>query len=106
MSKIRLKKGDTVEVIAGRDLGKQGKILKVDPVHNKVTIEGINRVRKHQRPTRALPQGGILNVETPMSASNVMLVCTKCQDPTRVGIMYLDNGEKVRTCKKCGEVID
>ncbi|NLU50810.1 MAG: 50S ribosomal protein L24 [Syntrophomonadaceae bacterium] len=103
---MKIRKGDTIEVIAGRDLGKRGKVLKVDPERNRVVVEGINKVKKHQKPTRTLPQGGILNIEAPVHASNVMLVCTKCQSPTRVGRKFLENGEKVRVCRKCGEVID
>jgi len=104
--KVRLKKGDTVLVLAGKDAGRKGKILKVTPDKGKVTVEGINRVRKHQRPTRALPQGGILRIEAALDASNVMLVCGKCDRPTRIGSKILANGEKVRCCKKCGEVLE
>lgn len=106
MGNVKIKKGDTVQVITGKDLGKKGKVLKVDPASKRVVVEGINRVKKHQKPSRTLPQGGILQIESPLNISNVMLVCTKCQEPTRVGRKVLDNGEKVRTCKKCGEVID
>jgi len=103
---MRIKKGDIVLVTTGKDAGKKGKILKVLPEQNKVVVEGINRVKKHQKPNRAIPQGGILKIETPMSASNVMLLCNKCDKPTRIGSKILDNNEKVRVCKKCGEIID
>ncbi|NLB18046.1 MAG: 50S ribosomal protein L24 [Syntrophomonadaceae bacterium] len=103
---MRLKKGDTVKVMAGKDAGEKGKILKVLPEENRVIVEGVNRVRKHQKPTRALPQGGILCIEAPLNASNVMLLCGKCSSPTRVGMTILKNGEKVRCCKKCGEVLE
>ncbi|MDH7497088.1 MAG: 50S ribosomal protein L24 [Syntrophomonadaceae bacterium] len=106
MGQFKIKKGDTVEVIAGKDLGKRGKVLRVIPDTNRVVVEGVNRARRHQKPTRALPQGGILNVESPLHISNVMLVCSKCQKPTRVGHKFLDNGTKVRACRQCGEVID
>jgi large subunit ribosomal protein L24 len=104
--KVHVKKGDTVMVIAGKDSGKKGKVIKVLPDAQRVTIEGINRVKKHQKPTRALPQGGILKIESPVHASNVLLVCNKCSRPTRVGFKFLASGEKVRVCKKCGEVME
>lgn len=103
---MHIKKGDTVQITTGKDAGKKGKVLKVIPRTNRVVVEGANRVKKHQRPTRALPQGGILKIESPLHASNVMLVCNKCHRPTRVGKTILDNGEKVRVCKKCNEIMD
>ncbi|MDD2372018.1 MAG: 50S ribosomal protein L24 [Syntrophomonadaceae bacterium] len=103
---MRIKKGDIVLVTTGKDAGKKGKVLKVIPAANKIVVEGINRVKKHQKPNRAIPQGGILKIETPMDASNVMLLCNKCDKPTRIGSKILDNQEKVRACKKCGEIID
>ncbi|NLX02772.1 MAG: 50S ribosomal protein L24 [Syntrophomonadaceae bacterium] len=103
---MRIKKGDIVLVTTGKDAGKKGKVLRVLPAANKVVVEGINRVKKHQKPNRAIPQGGILRIETPMNASNVMLLCNKCDKPTRIGSKILDNQEKVRVCKNCGEIID
>jgi len=103
---MRIKKGDIVLVTTGKDAGKKGKVLRVLPGANKIVVEGINRVKKHQKPNRAIPQGGILRIETPMHASNVMLLCNKCDKPTRVGSRILDNQEKVRVCKNCGEIID
>jgi len=103
---MHIKKGDTVLVTTGKDAGKRGKVLKVIPIKNRVVVEGVNRVKKHQRPTRALPQGGILKIENPLHASNVMLVCNKCHKPTRLAKTVLDSGEKVRVCKKCGEIMD
>jgi large subunit ribosomal protein L24 len=103
---MRIKKGDIVLVTTGKDAGKKGKVLRVLPGQNKVVVEGINRVKKHQKPSRAIPQGGILRIETPMNASNVMLLCNKCDKPTRIGSKVLDNNEKVRVCKNCGEIID
>ncbi|MBC7075431.1 MAG: 50S ribosomal protein L24 [Syntrophomonadaceae bacterium] len=103
---MHVKKGDTVVVITGKDVGKKGKVLRVLPKENRVIVEGVNRVKRHQRPSRAIPQGGILQIEAPLHASNVMLLCTKCKKPTRVGKKILDNNEKVRVCKKCGEIID
>jgi len=103
---MRIKKGDIVLVTTGKDAGKKGKVLRVLPAANKVVVEGINRVKKHQKPNRAIPQGGILRMETPMHASNVMLLCNKCDKPTRIGSKILDNQEKVRVCRNCGEIID
>ncbi|MDD3268036.1 MAG: 50S ribosomal protein L24 [Syntrophomonadaceae bacterium] len=103
---MHVKKGDTVMVTTGKDAGKKGKILKVLPRENRVVVEGVNKVKKHQKPSRSLPQGGILRIESPLNASNVMLVCNRCNTPTRVGRKVMENDEKARTCKKCGETID
>ncbi|CFX04632.1 Ribosomal protein L24 [Syntrophomonas zehnderi OL-4] len=103
---MNIKKGDIVLVLTGKDAGRKGKVLKAIPAQNRVVVEGINKVKKHQRPTRAIPQGGILQVETPMNVSNVMLVCEKCNQPTRIAKGFLEDGTKVRVCKKCGEVVD
>lgn len=103
---MQIKKGDTVMVTTGKDAGKKGKVLRVIPDANKLVVEGINRAKKHQRPNRSIPQGGILKIESPMDGSNVLLLCSKCNKPTRVGHKVLDNLEKVRVCKKCGEVLD
>ncbi|MEA1960585.1 MAG: 50S ribosomal protein L24 [Bacillota bacterium] len=101
-----IKKGDMVMVLAGKDAGKKGKVLRALPKDSRVVVEGINRAKKHQRPSRAIPQGGILQIETPIDVSNVMLLCSKCNKPSRIGKKVLENGEKVRVCKKCGEVLD
>lgn len=103
---MNIKKGDQVQVLTGKDAGKKGKVLKAMPKDGKVVVEGVNRAKKHQRPSRAVPQGGILQVEMPLDISNVMLLCNKCNQPTRVGKKVLDNQEKVRVCKKCGEILD
>lgn len=103
---MRIKKGDQVLVITGKDAGKKGKVLKVLPQEKRVIVEGVNRVKKHQKPNRAVPQGGIMRIEAPVDISNVMMVCGKCHKPTRIGVKFLNNNEKVRVCKKCGEVLD
>lgn len=103
---MRIKKGDNVMVITGKDAGKKGKVLRVIPKEGRLVVEGVNKIKKHQKPSRSIPQGGILKIEAPLNASNVMLICNKCNKPTRVGAKVLDNNEKVRVCKKCGEVID
>lgn len=104
--KVHVRKGDTVVVIAGKDKGKKGKILRVIPSEQRVIVEGVNKVKRHMRPNPQLQQGGIIEKEAPLHSSNVMLVCTKCDRPTRIGRRILADGRKVRVCKKCGEVID
>jgi len=104
--KMHVKKGDTVRVIAGKDLGKKGKILEVIPDTKRVIVEGVNVVHRHTRPTRELPQGGIVENEAPVHASNVQLICPRCGKNSRVGRKVLDNGKKARICKKCNEVVD
>jgi large subunit ribosomal protein L24 len=103
--KVHVRKGDTTLVIAGKNAGKKGKVLRVIPENSKVVVEGVNVVKRHTRPTQKLPQGGIMQKEAPIHSSNVMLFCSKCNSPTRVGKKILDNGEKIRICKKCGEAI-
>ncbi len=104
--KVHVRKGDTVKVIRGKDAGKKGKVLEVQPNRNRVTIESVNKVKRHTRPTQGAPQGGIVEREAPIDASNVLLICGKCNEPTRLGKRFLENGKKARYCKKCGEVLD
>ncbi|MGC9522384.1 MAG: 50S ribosomal protein L24 [Anaerolineae bacterium] len=104
----RIKKGDTVEVIAGDDLGARGEVMRVLPKENRVVVSGVNIVIKHQDPRRAgrsQVQGGRVQIEAPLHLSNVMLVCPSCDQATRVGYQEVD-GQKVRVCRKCGEAID
>ncbi|GAQ95821.1 large subunit ribosomal protein L24 [Thermodesulfovibrio aggregans] len=103
---LRIKKGDTVLVLSGKDKDKKGRVLKVLPKDEKVIVEGINIVKKHQKPSRKYPQGGIIERENPVHISKVMLMCPKCDKPTRIGARILEDGRKVRICKKCKEVID
>lgn len=103
---MRIKKGDEVEVIAGKDLGKRGEVLKVDPKEDRVVVEGVNIVHRHQRPTQDMPQGGIIENEAPIHISNVQLVCPHCDERTKFGVDVLENGKKVRVCKSCDEDID
>ena len=102
--KLHVKKGDTVMVIKGKDAGKKGKILAVDTNKKRVVVEGVNIVKRHTRPTRQMPQGGIIEKESPVASANVMLYCANCNQPARFGKKFLETGEKVRFCKKCGEV--
>ncbi|MGI6603642.1 MAG: 50S ribosomal protein L24 [Firmicutes bacterium] len=104
--KVHVKKGDTVIVIAGKDCGKKGKILRVFPAKGRVLVEGVNMIKRHTRPTRKIQQGGIISQEAPLHASNVQLVCSRCGKPARVGKKVLADGRRVRVCKKCGEVVD
>ncbi|MEW6173232.1 MAG: 50S ribosomal protein L24 [Bacillota bacterium] len=105
MPKVNVRKGDNVLVIRGKDAGKKGKVLTVFPDTYRVIVEKVNVVKRHSRPTRQLPQGGIIEKEAPIHSSNVMLLCGKCHKPTRVGRRLLDDGTKVRYCRKCGEVL-
>lgn len=106
MSKIHVKKDDKVFVLTGKDAGKSGKVLDVVPEKSRVIVEGVNMSTKHKKPSGRNQQGGIVHQESPISSSNVMLVCSKCKRPTKVGRKILENGEKVRFCKACGEVVD
>ena len=106
-TRIRLRKNDTVQVIAGRDAGKQGKILKVIPEKNRVIVQGVGFTKKHTRPN---PQrnikGGIAEREAPIHASNVMVICGECGRRTRIGNKILADGKKVRICRRCEGDLD
>ncbi|GAA0304443.1 large subunit ribosomal protein L24 [Gracilibacillus halotolerans] len=102
---MHVKKGDKVQVIAGKDKGKQGNILAVFPKKDRVLVEGINMVKKHAKPSQENPQGGILNQEASIHVSNVMPIDPKSGEPTRVGYEVRD-GKKVRIAKKSGEALD
>lgn len=100
----KIKKGDTVAVMTGKDKGKKGKVLRVMPETGKILVEGINFVKKHQRKTRQDQQeAGIVQVERPVHAANLMVVCKNCQAPARVGFTVLKDKTKARICKKCNE---
>jgi len=103
---LRIKKGDTAVVLTGKNKGKSGRVLSVLPSKGRVVIEGLNMVKKHMKPSKQYTQGGIIEKEAPIHASNVMLMCPKCNKPTRIGSTVFDDGRKQRTCKKCKEVID
>ncbi len=104
MLKFKIRKNDRVQVITGKDRGKVGKVLRVIPRKSRAIVEGVNIVKKHQKPTPG-SQGGIIEKEASIHISNLMLICPKCTDPVRVGYKILEDGSKVRICKKCGEVI-
>jgi large subunit ribosomal protein L24 len=103
---VKIRKNDTVVVIAGKDKGKKGKVRRALPKKNRVLVEGLNMIKRHSRARRAARQAGIIELEAPIHVSNVMLLCNKCAKPTRVGFKILDDGKKVRICRSCQEVID
>jgi large subunit ribosomal protein L24 len=105
MNKIHVKKGDTVTIISGDDKGKKGKVLRVDDKKGRVVVEGLNMMKKHLRPNRDNPQGGIVQIPAPMKSSKVMIVCPSCGKPTRIAREKRNDG-KVRVCKQCNKVID
>lgn len=102
---MHVKKGDKVQVISGKDKGKQGVILEAYPKKDRVLVEGVNIVKKHSKPSQANPQGGIISQEAPIHVSNVMPLDPKTGTPTRVGYK-VENGKKVRVAKKSGEALD
>ncbi len=104
-SSMTIRKGDKVKVIAGKDKGKESRVLRVYPEKQRLVVEHVNMIKKHQRPTNKAPQGGILEVEGTIHVSNVMLLCPSCSQPTRVG-RRREDGTRVRVCKKCGNDID
>lgn len=105
-SKCYIKKDDKVKIIAGKDNGKVGKVLKVDRKKQRILVENANIVKRHSRPTAQNRQGGIIESEAPIHISNVMLLCNKCVKPARIKMQRLDDGKKVRVCRKCNEQID
>jgi large subunit ribosomal protein L24 len=101
-----VRRGDTVAVMTGRERGKRGKVLRVLPDKGRILVEKVNLVKKHQRPTQKLRQGGIIEREGTLALSNVMLVCTHCDKPTRTATRALADGRRLRVCKRCGEPVD
>jgi len=103
---MRIKKGDTVRVVTGEDRGKEGKILKVFPDKGRIIVEKVNLIKRHTRPSKMVPQGGIIEKEAPINATNVMLVCPNTGKPTRIGSEILSDGSRARVSKKSGEMIN
>lgn len=103
LNKIHVRKKDTVMVISGKDKGKIGEVLQVMPKSGKVLVKGVNVVTKHQKPNKANMQGGIIHQEAFIYSSKVMLYCNSCKSVTRIAHKLLEDGTKVRVCKKCGE---
>lgn len=98
-------KGDRVIVISGEDRGKEGAILKIEPAKKRAIVEGINFVKRHQKPTQKSPQGGIVEKEAPVNMSNLMVICGKCNAGVKTKTVVLQDGGKVRACIRCGEII-
>ena len=106
MALRRLRKDDTVMVIAGRERGKTGKVLRVLPAKSRVLIERVNLIKRHTKPRGVQQPGGIVEREASIHLSNVLPICGRCNKPTRVGSRHLDDGRAVRTCRRCGEQLD
>ena len=101
-----IKKGDQVVVIAGKDSGKTGRVLRVFPKKLKAIVERVNFVKKHTKPSQQNQKGGIVEKEAPLHVSNLLLYCARCEKGTRVGFKILENKTKVRYCKRCNELMD
>ena len=101
----RIKKNDTVKLLAGKDKGKSGKVIFVYPKIDRALVQGLNLVKKHARRTKEDQQGGIIQKESPVNLSNLMVVCQKCAKPAKVSFNTLSDGTKVRICRKCKELV-
>jgi large subunit ribosomal protein L24 len=104
--RLKLKKNDTVMVIAGRERGKTGKVLRVDGEHNRLFVERLNVVKRHMKPRGMQAPGGIIEKEAPIHVSKVMLMCDRCNAPVRLGVRRGEDGQRARVCRRCGEAID
>jgi large subunit ribosomal protein L24 len=104
--RLAVRKNDLVQVLAGKDRGKRGKVLRVIPKTERVLVERVNLVKRHQKAGRTTQQAGIIEKENPLHVSNVQLVCGKCDKPARTGRSVLADGKVVRICRRCGEVVD
>jgi large subunit ribosomal protein L24 len=98
---MRIRKGDMVEVLSGKDRGKRGQVMRVLPQENRVIVDGVNVAKRHQKPTKRTMQGGIIDKDMPVAAAAVGIVCRDC-GPTRIGMRFDEQGRKVRVCRKCG----
>ena len=103
---MKIRRDDQVLVITGDDKGKKGKVRRYYPLEDRLVVEGVNMVKRHMKPRANIRQAGIIEREAPINVSDVMLICSKCNKPTRVGFLVLEDKTKVRVCKKCHEVID
>lgn len=103
---LRIRKGDAVAVLTGKNKGRSGKVLSVLPSKEEVLIEGLNMTKKHMKPNKKYKQGGIIEKELPIHIAKIMLLCPKCNKPTKIGSVVLDDGKKFRVCKKCKEIVD
>lgn len=100
---MKVRKGDLVQVLAGKDVGKRGEVTRVLPERQRVIVDGVNVAKRHQRATRATMQGGIIDKDMPVHVSNVAVVCRSCDRPSRVGYRFEPDGTKVRICRRCGK---
>jgi large subunit ribosomal protein L24 len=103
--KVHVRRDDKVIVVSGKDKGKIGEVISVQPKTGKVLVKDVNIVTKHQKPSRQNMQGGMVQMEAPIYSSKVMLYCDKCKKATRISKKILEDGSKVRVCKKCGETL-
>jgi len=103
---MRIRKNDKVRVMSGNDKGKEGKVLKVFPAKNRIIVEKVNMIKRHTRASKDVPQGGIIEKEGPIDASNVMLVCPNTGKPTRIGKEVLSDGSRARVSKRSGEILN
>ncbi len=103
---LKIRKNDIVKIIAGREKGKVGRVLKVDPDGGRIVVEKINMVKRHSKPSKSHPQGGVVEKEAPLAYSNVLLMCDKCNKPTRVRMLVEESGARSRACRRCGTPIE
>lgn len=103
---MKVQKNDNVIVIAGKDRGKKGKVRKVNPKSGRVVVEGVNLIKRHSKTKGKTRQAGIIELDGPIHASNVMVICNKCNKPARVGYRVLEDGKRARFCHTCAEIID
>jgi large subunit ribosomal protein L24 len=104
--KVHIKKNDTVIVTKGKEKGKSGRVLRVLPEKGKAVVEKLNFIKRHAKPSRQFRQGGILEKEAPLTLSNLMLLCPKCNKAVRTGKKRLEDGKNVRICRRCGDILD
>ncbi len=102
---VGITRNQIVKVLAGRDRGKTGKVLKVFPKEDRLLVEGINLIKRHTRQTKQDKKGGIIQKESPIQISNVILMCKRCNKPTKVGMKIMNDGSRAKVCKKCKEII-
>lgn len=103
---LHIRKNDIVKVMAGREKGKVGRVLKVDREKGRITVEKVNMVKRHAKPGKTNPQGGIIEKEAALAYSNVLIMCDKCNKPTRIAVTVEDSGDRHRTCKRCGDPLE
>lgn len=103
---LHIRKNDIVRIMVGKEKGKVGRVLKVDRDAGRVIVEKVNMVKRHAKPGKKNPQGGIIEKEAPLAYSNVMIMCEKCNKPARISLVVEESGEKHRACKRCGDVLE